>query len=137
MRNNLLPITKAQKAWQAASKDGKEINLDVDLEIYRKLLNIISVGPFYYYIFDLKSSSILFVSPGITEVLGYTPDQFTLTFSSGLFIRMMLSRLLISERNLLNSLIRLLLKTSLSIRYGLTSGSEKAPGNISVYCNKW
>src|ERR1035437_5786579 len=80
MSNNLLPITQAQKAWQAASKDGKEINLHVDLEIYRKLLNIISVGPFYYYIFDFKSSSILFVSPGITEVLGYTPDQFTPDF---------------------------------------------------------
>jgi DNA-binding CsgD family transcriptional regulator len=84
MPETLLPIVQAQRAWQTAIKNGKEINLDVDLEIYRKLLNIISVGPFYYYIFDLQSSSIPFVSPAITEVLGYTPDQFNPDFFLGI-----------------------------------------------------
>ena len=76
----LLPIAQTQRAWQAAIKAGKEINLEVDLEAYRKLLNIVSVGPFYYYIFDLQNASIQFVSPGITEVLGYSPEQFTPEF---------------------------------------------------------
>ena len=80
MSETLLPITQAQRTWQAAIKAGKEINMNFDLETYRKLLNIVSVGPFYYYIFDLQSSSILFVSQGITEVLGYTPEQFTPEF---------------------------------------------------------
>jgi len=70
MSETLLPIVQAQKAWQAAIKAGKEINVNIDLETYRKLLNIVSVGPFYYYVFDLQNASIQFVSPGITEVLG-------------------------------------------------------------------
>jgi DNA-binding CsgD family transcriptional regulator len=77
---NTLPIVQAQKAWQAAIKAGKEINMKIDLETYRKLLNIVSVGPFYYYVFDLQNASIQFVSPGITEVLGYNPEQFTPEF---------------------------------------------------------
>jgi len=80
MSETLLPIVQAQKAWQTAIKAGKEINMKIDLETYRKLLNIVSVGPFYYYIFDLENASILFVSPGITEVLGYSPEQFTPDF---------------------------------------------------------
>ena len=80
MPGNLLPIVQAQKAWQAAIKSGKEINMNIDLESYRKLLNIVSVGPFYYYVFDLQNASIQFVSPGITEVLGYEPEQFTPEF---------------------------------------------------------
>jgi len=80
MSETLLPIVQAQKAWQAAIKAGKEINMDIDLETYRKLLNIVSVGPFYYYIFDLEKAIIPFVSPSITEVLGYAPEQFTPEF---------------------------------------------------------
>ena len=80
MPETLLPIVQAQKAWQAAIKAGKEINVNIDLETYRKLLNIVSVGPFYYYVFDLQNASIQFVSPGITEVLGYSPEQFTPEF---------------------------------------------------------
>lgn len=80
MPETLLPITQAQRIWQAAIRTGKEIDLKVDLEVYRKLLNIVSVGPFYYYIFDLEKYEILYVNPGITEVLGYAPEQFTLEF---------------------------------------------------------
>ena len=80
MPETLLPITQAQRTWQTAIKAGKEINLKIDLETYRKLLNIVSVGPFYYYIFDLQNSAILFVSPSITDVLGYAPEQFTPEF---------------------------------------------------------
>jgi DNA-binding CsgD family transcriptional regulator len=80
MSETLLPITQAQRAWQAAIEAGKEINLNIDLETYRKLLDIVSVGPFYYYIFDLQNSEILFVSLSITEVLGYAPKQFTSEF---------------------------------------------------------
>ena len=80
MPENLLPIIQAQKAWQAAIKAGKEINMNIDLEAYRKLLNIVSVGPFYYYIFDLQNGLIQFVSPSITQVLGYNPEQFTPEF---------------------------------------------------------
>ncbi|MEI8084808.1 MAG: LuxR C-terminal-related transcriptional regulator [Paludibacter sp.] len=80
MSESLQPIAQAQKAWQTAIKNGKEINLKIDLETYRKLLNIVSVGPFYYYIFDLQNSYIPYVSPSITEVLGYAPEQFTPEF---------------------------------------------------------
>ena len=43
-------------------------------------MNIVSVGRFYYYVFDLQNASIQFVSPEITEVMGYEPEQFTPEF---------------------------------------------------------
>jgi DNA-binding CsgD family transcriptional regulator len=80
MPEALLPIAQAQRAWQTAIKKGKEINLNIDLEVYRKLMNVVSVGPFYYYIFDLQNESYPFVSPDFTNVLGYSPDKFTPEF---------------------------------------------------------
>ncbi len=48
----------------------------MDLEIYKKILNIVHVGNFYYWILDVASTTIKFTSPDIANVLGYTPEEF-------------------------------------------------------------
>jgi DNA-binding CsgD family transcriptional regulator len=80
MNKSLPPIKQAENTWHSIIRSGNELNLALDLDMYKKLLNIISVGPFYYYIFDLKAGIIEFVSPDITSILGYSPEQFTPEF---------------------------------------------------------
>jgi len=80
MAKKVLPFDQALHIWEDVIRDGKEIRLELDLEIHKKMLNLIHIGPFYYYIFDIQSSSLIFVSPSVTEVLGYTLEEFTLGF---------------------------------------------------------
>jgi len=76
----MLPYNQAQHIWEDVIRDGKEIRLELDLEIHKRMLNIIHIGPFYYYIFDIPSSALSFVSASVTEVLGYSLEEFTLGF---------------------------------------------------------
>ena len=80
MVKKVLPFDQARHIWEVVIRNGKEIRLELDLEIHKRMLNIINIGPFYYYIFDIQSSALSFVSTSVTEVLGYTLEDFTLGF---------------------------------------------------------
>src|ERR1035437_4372752 len=78
----LPPLNHAQKAWETIIRgniisDGKAINLDLDLAIYRKMLNIKSEGDFYYWILCVPNTTLEFISPDVVNVLGYTQEEFT------------------------------------------------------------
>src|ERR1035437_8030569 len=80
MSKKVLPFNQAQNIWDNVIRDGKEIKLEVELEIHKKILNIIHIGEFYYWIVDLLITKFVFVSENIRKVLGYTPDEFTVEF---------------------------------------------------------
>jgi len=73
----LPPLNQAKKVWENIVKEGKEINLDIDLAVYSKLLNIMYEGDFYYWILDIPSTTVEFVSQDIFNILGYTQEEFT------------------------------------------------------------
>jgi DNA-binding CsgD family transcriptional regulator len=77
MAKKLLPFTQVQQIWERDIRVGKEINLELDLETYKKIINILHVGAFYYWVLDVPSAEITFISPNIINVLGYTPEEFT------------------------------------------------------------
>ena len=80
MAKKILPFDQVQKVWQTVTRDGEEINLELELELHKEMLNIIHVGHFYYYIFDIPNMTLPFVSESITDILGYTPEEFTPSF---------------------------------------------------------
>jgi len=55
-------------------------NLQVELEIHKKLLNYFQIGEFYYYIFNLSTLEFDFISPDVEKVLGYKPEEMSLRF---------------------------------------------------------
>jgi DNA-binding CsgD family transcriptional regulator len=71
---------EAFSIWSNHTKLGDEISLPLELEIYKKIINITHIGDFYYYIFDLKMLDFQFVSPTMSNVLGYSRDEFTVSF---------------------------------------------------------
>ncbi|MDO9153857.1 MAG: LuxR C-terminal-related transcriptional regulator [Paludibacter sp.] len=77
MSQSLLPYNEAQGIWQSLVKNGKKIDLGLELEIYKKILNITHVGDYYFYVFDLATVEFEFVSPNMTNILGYTEKEFT------------------------------------------------------------
>ncbi len=80
MAKKILPFDQARHIWEDVIRDGKEIRLELELDIHKRLLNIIHIGNFYYYIFDIQNMTLPFVSDSITDILGYTPEEFTPEF---------------------------------------------------------
>ncbi len=73
---------EAKKIWSDIAIEGAISNMEMQVEMQRKLLEFFHVGKFYYYLFDVINSKFKFISPGITEVLGYSPDIDLETFFS-------------------------------------------------------
>lgn len=47
------------------------------LNMVDTVASLFSIGPFYYYLVDADSSQLMYVSNGITSVLGLMPHEFT------------------------------------------------------------
>jgi DNA-binding CsgD family transcriptional regulator len=78
MTKKILPLDQVHQIWESEIRIGKEINLELDLETYKKILNIVHVGRYYYWILDVATATIEFTSPDIINVLGYSPKEFTM-----------------------------------------------------------
>jgi DNA-binding CsgD family transcriptional regulator len=80
MDESLLPMKKALQIWAAVAKTGAEIGMEIDLALHKQLLEIISSGPFYYYVLDFHKGAITEVSKNVSKVLGYDYDLFSYPF---------------------------------------------------------
>ena len=69
---------KASQIWRTISENS--IERELDLAIYKKLFSAFHIGSYYYYIFNVKQICLEFVSPQISEVLGYDPIEVDVTF---------------------------------------------------------
>lgn len=72
----LLDVQKKWKEIGRSNNDLSELKLDVDL--YKKLLNLFQVGEFYYFVFSPYLGEIEYTSPLLTEVLGYDCQNFNI-----------------------------------------------------------
>lgn len=73
-----LILNEAKKIWTEIAKNKTPGDIKLEVEIYKKLINIFQVGDYYYLIFNPPEMKVEYVSPLLTEVLGYDNDQFTL-----------------------------------------------------------
>jgi len=69
----------AKKIWDVAVKTDSEYTaeLELQLEMHKRLLNIFQVGNYYYYVFNVFQGALDLVSEEIRIVLGYEPEEFT------------------------------------------------------------
>ena len=58
--------------WKKMSSGATTNRPNIELELYKKLLNFFQVGDYYYYIFNIKDIAFDLVSPQVETVLGYT-----------------------------------------------------------------
>src|SRR5260221_3280580 len=71
---------EANKVWKKVSTVPATNQLQLELDIYKKLLGFFQVGDYYYFIFDINAIEFDFVSPHIEKIIGYDPSLFNLTF---------------------------------------------------------
>jgi DNA-binding CsgD family transcriptional regulator len=70
---------EVSKIWNTISVGNQLNEVDLELEIHKKLLNIFQVGDYYYYIFNLKNLQMEFMSKEMETVLGYKTADMDLT----------------------------------------------------------
>ncbi|RKR82186.1 PAS domain-containing protein [Mucilaginibacter gracilis] len=62
---------ETNKLWLRMSAKSSADNLQIELELYRKLLNFFQVGDYYYFIFNVKNLEFDLVSSQFETMLGY------------------------------------------------------------------
>ncbi|MDR6560182.1 MULTISPECIES: LuxR C-terminal-related transcriptional regulator [unclassified Arcicella] len=72
----------AKKVWNTVVKEepGYPLELKLKLELHKQLLNLFQPGIYYYYVFNIFQADFDFVSPGVTNVLGYMPEEMDIHF---------------------------------------------------------
>jgi len=75
--DKILPYNEVQVIWQSLVKVGNKINLVLELEMYNKIISITQIGDYYFYIFNLATAQLEYVSPNMTNILGYSENEFT------------------------------------------------------------
>jgi len=73
-----LVLKKAGDIWKEIGQHKKPEELQVEVEIYKKMLNLFQVGDYCYFIFSPPKTRMEYNNPSITKLLGYTPEEFTL-----------------------------------------------------------
>ncbi len=72
---------EASKIWSRFTKDASDKeDFSIPLKVHKQLVNLFHVGPYYYYVFNVKTSSIEFMSEEIYHVLGYEPEAVDVPF---------------------------------------------------------
>jgi len=69
----------AKKLWSTVVKENstRAYELQLELDLHKRLLNLFQPGTYYYYVFNIFQAEFEFVSPGVTQVLGYLPEEIT------------------------------------------------------------
>ncbi|MCE7053437.1 LuxR C-terminal-related transcriptional regulator [Algoriphagus sp. AGSA1] len=73
-----LILDHAQKIWKEIAQHKTPGDLKLEIELYKKLLNIFNVGEYYYMVFNPPEMTIEYTNQAIQHVLGYLPEEFTL-----------------------------------------------------------
>ena len=68
------------KLWKQMSSGIEAGQLQLELELYKKLLNFFQVGDYYYFIFNIKNICFDFISPQVEQMMGYEPGEVTVEF---------------------------------------------------------
>lgn len=77
----IIRFDEMKKTWhQIARHHDGDIPSSFELEVYKKLLDIFHVGNFYYYIVNIAQVKMEFVSEKVQEVLGISPEMFTVEY---------------------------------------------------------
>ncbi len=70
METVLVKFDQMKKTWhQIAKYANGDRDINIELEIHKRLLNIFQVGDYYYYIVNIANVEIEFASDSVTDVL--------------------------------------------------------------------
>lgn len=73
-------FTETRKVWENITSTGNIQDIEFEIEFQKKLLEFFHIGDFYFMLVDISNARFKYVSPAITNVLGYKPEEATMEF---------------------------------------------------------
>lgn len=73
-----LVLDKAQQIWKEIGQYKTPSNLKLEVELYKKLINIFHVGDYFYLIFNPPEMKVEYCSSQVKSILGFNPKEFTI-----------------------------------------------------------
>ncbi len=73
-------FSETLKVWENITTRTNVEDLQLDIELQRKLLDFFHIGDYYFFLCDISNAKFTYVSPGVMNVLGYTPEELTIPF---------------------------------------------------------
>ncbi|WP_168196307.1 LuxR C-terminal-related transcriptional regulator [Echinicola soli] len=73
-----LILDEARQIWREIAQHKAPGKLELEVDLYKKLINFFQVGDYYYMVFNPPEMTIEFTSESIADILGYPPEDFTL-----------------------------------------------------------
>lgn len=73
-------ISEMYKLWENIGTEFPQVNIELEIELYKKLLEIVQVGPSYFFLFNPSIRKVEYVSDKVTPVLGIPTYEFTLEY---------------------------------------------------------
>jgi len=71
---------EAHKIWDRFTKNAQDKDFTIPFTIHKQLLNFFHVGDYYYYVFNVKSCVLEYISSDVFHVLGYHPEEVDVPF---------------------------------------------------------
>jgi DNA-binding CsgD family transcriptional regulator/PAS domain-containing protein len=71
-------FNQALQIWDKVVFGDQLKEVQFELEVHKKILNIFQAGDYYYYIFNLKEAKFDLMSDEVKKVLGYNPEDLDL-----------------------------------------------------------
>lgn len=65
----------AFQIWKGIAGSITEKKLDFNLDVHKHVLDIFQIGPYYYYIFNIKQVKFEYINPEMANILGYPISQ--------------------------------------------------------------
>lgn len=75
-----LILEKTQRIWKEVGHYKTPENLELEVELYKKLINIFHVGDYFYFIFNPPEMKVEYCSSHVIEILGYQPEEMQTEF---------------------------------------------------------
>lgn len=76
--------SELKKIWANITTEENVTDFNFDIREYKKLLDILQVGDYYYLITNVRQSRFDLVGPEVQKMLGYTVEEFDLPLYSSL-----------------------------------------------------
>jgi len=73
----------AKKFWKTVVDTETEADpaaLQQQIELHKKLLNVFQAGNYFYLVFNMYSGDTDLVGPSVTDILGYQPEEMSISF---------------------------------------------------------
>lgn len=71
-----LVLKKAGEIWREIGQHKNPEELQVEVEIYKKMLNLFQVGDYCYFVFSPPELRMEHFNESVTKLLGYTTEEF-------------------------------------------------------------